>query len=225
MIELTNLSRSYQIAGRTIVALDKLNLTFPKGSFTAIRGESGSGKSTLLNLLGLMDHPTSGSYILDGQATERLSDVQQSALRASKLGFLFQSFRLIATRTLLENIMLPLDIAKKPGGKVGWKQRALTLLEEVGLEDRADHVPAELSGGQMQRAAFARALAVNPQVLLADEPTGNLDPHNRDVLLNLIERFHNSGKTVVLVTHDPIVAQRASRQIFLVQGILQSAIE
>ncbi len=225
MIELTNLSRSYQVAGRKVVALNQLNLTFSTGSFTAIRGESGSGKSTLLNLLGLMDRPTSGTYALNGQATERLSDMQQSALRASTLGFLFQSFRLIPTQTLLENVMLPLDIAKKSGGKIVWKQRALTLLEEVGLVDRANHIPAELSGGQMQRAAFARALAVDPQVLLADEPTGNLDPHNRDILLNLIEQFHNNGKTVILVTHDPIVAQRASRQVFLGQGTLQSTLE
>lgn len=220
MIELSNLSQYYRVGGRTVLALENVSLRFAEGSFTAVCGESGSGKSTLLNILGLMDRPTSGSYHLAGQATETLKDVEKSALRAKTLGFLFQSFRLVATQTVLENVMLPLDIAKVPGGKGAWKQRALELLEQVGLAERANHVPAELSGGQMQRAAFARALAANPRVLLADEPTGNLDSHNRDLILDLISQFHAEGKTVVVVTHDPLVATRASRQIVLQYGKL-----
>jgi putative ABC transport system ATP-binding protein len=220
MIELSNLSQYYRVGGRTVLALENVSLRFAEGSFTAVCGESGSGKSTLLNILGLMDRPTSGSYHLAGQATEQLRDAEKSALRAKTLGFLFQSFRLVATQTVLENVMLPLDIAKIPGGKGAWKQRALELLEQVGLAERANHVPAELSGGQMQRAAFARALAANPRVLLADEPTGNLDAHNRDLILDLISQFHAEGKTVVVVTHDPLVATRASRQIVLQNGRL-----
>ncbi len=218
MIELKDVSRNYQIIGRNICALNQVNLFLPKGSFTAIRGESGSGKSTLLNLLGLMDHPSTGQYFLNGQPTERLNDMQKSALRAKTLGFLFQSFRLISSRTILENILLPMDIAGKSKDKKIWKERAMLLLEQVGLADRAEHIPAELSGGQMQRAAFARALAAEPQVLLADEPTGNLDPENRDLILKLISQFHDDGNTVVVVTHDPLVAVKASNQIFLHQG-------
>ncbi|WP_027891514.1 ABC transporter ATP-binding protein [Calidithermus chliarophilus] len=218
MIELTDVTRDYPMRRRTVRALGPLSLRVGRGEFWAIQGRSGSGKSTLLNLIGLLDEATAGEYRLEGTPVTGLSDTQKSRLRARTFGFLFQSFRLVQGKTVLENVLLPMEIARLEADPRAREERALHLLEQVGLADRAAHLPAELSGGEAQRVAFARALANGPQVLLADEPTGNLDPINRDRVLGLIHAFHSQGTTVVLVTHDPEVARGAQRHLRLERG-------
>lgn len=215
MLSLLQVDYSYRLLHRQIPILSQLSHTFAQGSFTSIQAPSGSGKTTLLNLLGLLDKPTSGQYLVEAQDTLRLSDEQKSLLRAKTFGFLFQNFRLIPNRTVLENITVSLEIAGIQS-KQRQKEMALASLEQVGLVARAEHLPPELSGGEAQRVAFARAIAKQPKVLLADEPTGNLDNANRDRILSLITQFNQSGGTVILVTHDPVAA-RAAQQVFLLK--------
>jgi putative ABC transport system ATP-binding protein len=216
MIELHAVSRHYQIGANTVRALDGVDLTIGEGEFVAVTGASGSGKSTLLNVLGCLDRPDSGHYCLAGEDVSRLDDERASAIRNRRIGFVFQSFHLLPRLTVLENVLLPLRFCTPP--MPGAAERAHRLLDRVGLADRAQHRPAELSGGQMQRAAIARALLLQPRLLLADEPTGNLDSRSAADVLALLGEVHAAGQTVVLVTHDHDVAGRASRQIRLRDG-------
>ncbi len=216
MIELTAVTRSYAMGGSEVRALAGVDLTVAGGEFVAITGPSGSGKSSLLNLLGCLDRPSSGHYRLDGEAVATLDDERVSDLRSRKIGFVFQSFFLLPRLTVLENVLLPLRYAR--AADPGAAGRARQLLERVGLSDRLGHRPNELSGGQQQRAAIARALIRKPRLLLADEPTGNLDSKSTADVLKLFEELHGEGQTIVLVTHDADVAARAPRHVRLRDG-------
>jgi putative ABC transport system ATP-binding protein len=216
MIELTGVTRRFE--GRTgVTALDDTSLTIPGGQMTSIIGPSGSGKSTLLNLIGALDTPTSGEIRIDGQALSSLSDDDRTRLRRDKIGFIFQFFNLLPSLTCLENVGLPLHLRGWPRGKVG--ERARELLGLVQLSDRLEHLPDQLSGGQRQRVAIARALSIYPPILLADEPTGNLDSRTGTDILALIRDLHSRlGATIVIVTHDPAVAASCQRTITLRDG-------
>jgi putative ABC transport system ATP-binding protein len=216
MIELQGVERCYPMKGQTVRALAGVDLNIKEGEFVAITGASGSGKSTLLNVLGCLDRPDSGQYRLSGINVASLDDEQASEIRNRKIGFVFQSFHLLPRLTVLENVLLPRRFARE--SIPGIVESARTLLERVGLGERLQHRPTELSGGQMQRAAIARALVLQPALLLADEPTGNLDSRSASDVLALIEEVHAGGQTVVLVTHDNDVAARAPRQIRLKDG-------
>ncbi len=216
MIELEGVCRHYAIGATTVRALDGVDLRIAKGEFAVVTGPSGSGKSTLLNVLGCLDRPDRGHYRLGGEDVSRFDDARASTLRNRRIGFVFQSFHLLPRLTVLENVLLPLRFCTPPDA--GAPARATQLLERVGLSDRAGHRPAELSGGQMQRAAIARALLLQPDLLLADEPTGNLDSRSAADVLALLGEVHAAGQTVVLVTHDAEVAACATRQIRMRDG-------
>ena len=219
MIEAENISKAYNRGGKgTVEALKAITFHIASGEFVAVRGASGSGKSTLLNILGCLDRPTSGAYRLDGEDVARYSDGQLSRIRNAKIGFVFQAFNLLPRTTALENIEVPMVYRN---GHVD-RQKALSALERVGLRDRAHHFPTELSGGEQQRVAVARALINNPALILADEPTGNLDASaGRDVMA-LLEDLHKEGRTILLVTHDDAVARYASRELSLRDGTIAS---
>lgn len=219
MIELSAVTRSYAMGGSEVRALAGVDLGVGAGEFVAITGPSGSGKSSLLNLLGCLDRPSSGHYRLDGEAVATLDDERVSDLRSRKIGFVFQSFFLLPRLTVLENVLLPLRYAR--AADPGAAGRARQLLERVGLSDRLGHRPSELSGGQQQRAAIARALIRQPRLLLADEPTGNLDSKSTADVLRLFEELHGEGQTIVLVTHDADVAARAPRHVRLRDGRIE----
>jgi putative ABC transport system ATP-binding protein len=213
MIQLDNVSKEFDGA-RKVTALDRITLDIVRGEMVSIVGPSGSGKSTLLNLIGTLDRPSSGSIQIDGQQIGSLGDADLTRVRRDKIGFIFQFFNLLLSLSCLENVGLPLQLRGWPAGKV--KERARELLELVGLGNRLEHLPDELSGGERQRVAIARALAYNPPILLADEPTGNLDSHTGREILALIHDLHDRfGGTVVLVTHDDSVARTAPRCIKL----------
>ena len=216
MIELQDVHRRYAMSGQTVHALAGVDLRIGAGEFVAITGPSGSGKSSLLNILGCLDHPSSGRYLIEGRDVAGFDDEAASHLRNRRIGFVFQSFHLLPRLTVLENVLLPLRFHREP--PAGIHDRALALLDRVGLGGRRDHRPGELSGGQMQRAAIARALLLEPALLLADEPTGNLDSKSAADVLGLIAEVHGSGQTVVLVTHDHDVAASAPRQVRLRDG-------
>lgn len=216
VIRLESLSRVYRMGETDVRALDGLDLTIERGSFWAIMGSSGSGKSTLLNLLGCLDRPTSGRYLLEGEDVSRLDDDALSARRLRHMGFVFQSFNLVPQLTVLENIELPLFyLGVEPDESA---QRATKLASMVGLESRMGHRPNELSGGQCQRVAIARALANDPSVILADEPTGNLDSRTGEQIMTLLKTLHARGKTVIIVTHEDEVAAEAQYQLRLRDG-------
>ena len=219
MIELQAVHRRYTMSGQTVHALAGIDVAIGQGEFLAITGASGSGKSSLLNVLGCLDRPDSGRYLLEGRDVALLDDEATSNIRNRRIGFVFQSFHLLPRLSVLENVMLPLRFAREAPD--GVEARARTLLERVGLADRSGHRPGELSGGQMQRAAIARALLLQPALLLADEPTGNLDSKSAADVLALIDEVHAGGQTVVLVTHDHDVAARAPRQIRLHDGRIE----
>lgn len=219
MIELQGVHRRYVMSGQTVHALAGVDLTIGAGEFVALTGPSGSGKSSLLNLLGCLDHPSEGRYLIEGNDVAHLDDEASSDLRNRRIGFVFQSFHLLPRLTVLENVLLPLRFHRSPPADA--KDHASELLERVGLADRRDHRPSELSGGQMQRVAIARALLLKPALLLADEPTGNLDSRSAADVMGLIGDVHGSGQTVVLVTHDPDVAAHAPRQIRLRDGRIE----
>jgi putative ABC transport system ATP-binding protein len=216
MIELRGIERRYAMSGQTVHALAGVDLDIAAGEFVAITGASGSGKSTLLNLLGCLDRPNAGHYHLDGVNVAALDDEASSEMRNQRIGFVFQSFHLLPRLTVLENVLLPTRFARSADPEA--ESRARTLLERVGLGDRTGHRPGELSGGQMQRAAIARALLMQPALLLADEPTGNLDSRSAADVLALIAEVNQAHQTVILVTHDPDVAASAPRSIRLRDG-------
>src|SRR5579863_8278134 len=221
MIKLNQTSRVYpaqaEANGEVIRALDNFSFNVDPGEWIAIMGPSGSGKSTLVNLIGCLDRPTSGEIWLDGQNVARLSAAELNRVRAEKIGFIFQQFHLIPYLTALENVMLAQYFHSMTD-----EQEALEALERVGLKDRADHVPAQLSGGEQQRVCIARALINDPKIVLADEPTGNLDAQNEEIVLRLLREFHQQGRTIVMVTHDPVVARLADRRIELHHGKIAS---
>jgi putative ABC transport system ATP-binding protein len=218
MVRLDAVSKVYSKSGQKILALAPCSLEFEEGEFLAVTGHSGSGKSTLLAILGGMLAPTSGEVRWDGQSLYQLSVTERTRLRRRKIGFVFQSFNLVPYLTALENVQVPLYLAGvKPAEQ---RRRATALLEQVGLSDRLRHRPSELSAGQQQRVALARTLANDPPLILADEPTGNLDPNTREQVLGLLESFRHSGKTVVMVTHDPAAAGRAGRVLRLADGVV-----
>ncbi|MBB4738700.1 putative ABC transport system ATP-binding protein [Actinoplanes octamycinicus] len=217
VIALAGASRVYPGVS-PIVALRPTDLAVPRGDAVAITGRSGSGKSTLLQLLGLLDRPTEGQYWLNGVDTAAMTDRQRTRLRGSQIGFVFQSFHLIAHRTVEENVRLGLMYRGVPRSRR--RSRALDALSRVGLADRADALPGELSGGQRQRVAIARALAIEPAVLLADEPTGNLDTHTAEDVLQLFDAIHRDGQTLVVVTHDQDVAARMPRRLTITDGLV-----
>jgi putative ABC transport system ATP-binding protein len=216
MIELSNITRLFQVGDQQVHALDDVTLAIGNGEYVAVMGPSGSGKSTLLNVLGLLDQPTAGVYRLDGRETTGLSDDEQARVRSEKIGFIFQTFHLVPRLTALENVELPMTLASRPAAER--RARALELLAGVGLSDRAHHRPDQLSGGQRQRVAIARALTMKPTLLLADEPTGNLDSASGKEVLEALERLNTEGFTLVVVTHDPVVGARARRRIGMRDG-------
>lgn len=215
-IEISGLSKHYLLGGERVVALDGVSLEIAPGSLFAIMGPSGSGKSTLMNLLGLLDSPTGGSYLIGGREVARLSDAERSRTRRESIGFIFQSFNLLPRKTALENVATPLMYAGV--GRRERVRRATALLEQLGLGDRLGHRPTELSGGQQQRVAIARALVNEPTLILADEPTGNLDSHTGREVLGILKELHAAGRTIVVVTHDRAVAENAERIVTLVDG-------
>jgi putative ABC transport system ATP-binding protein len=215
--------KKFYVLGEDVVvkALRGVSIDFPAGDFVAIMGSSGSGKSTLLNLLGALDRPTEGSYILSGEDVAVLSDDELSRIRNQMIGFIFQSYNLIPQYTVLENIAVPMHY--RPGyppisaTDQAWCEE---LAHKVGLGDRMDHRPFQLSGGQQQRVAIARALVNDPQIILADEPTGNLDSVTEDEIMRLLEELNAEGRTIIMVTHEDIVAARAKRQIHMKDGLV-----
>jgi putative ABC transport system ATP-binding protein len=219
MVRMEGVTRHYRVGGQTIKALDGVSFEIPKGQFTAIVGPSGSGKSTLLNMLGCLDRPSAGAYHLDGEDVSAFDDERASDFRNRRIGFVFQSFHLLPRLSVLENTLLPRRFLRGPDP--GLEARALELLERMGLGGHLAHRPGQLSGGQMQRVAIARALLMQPALLLADEPTGNLDSRSAAGVLSLIAEVHASGQTVVLVTHDADVASRSQRQIGIRDGRIE----
>lgn len=218
MIRLENVSRLYRMGDAVVHALKGVTLTIGRGSFVALMGPSGSGKSTLLHILGLLDRPTAGSYLLDGQDVGKLTEGQRSRLRREAIGFVFQFFHLLGRLTALGNVELPMMFAGI--GAAERKRRALEALEAVGLAHRAHHRPDQLSGGERQRVAIARAVVMGPRLLLADEPTGNLDRASAAEVMELVRALHRQGMTVVLVTHDPEIASLAHEVYRLADGRL-----
>ena len=217
MIEVRNVKRWIQNGSRRVDILKGISFSIPAGQFVAIVGASGSGKSTLLGLLAGLDTPSEGEIWLDGTPIHNLAETDLAAVRGRKIGFVFQSYQLISTLTALENVLLPFELNVEGSGL----KQARSLLEAVGLSERMDHYPVQLSGGEQQRVALARAFVVNPPIVMADEPTGNLDSANGRLVLDLLlERHIHAGATLVLVTHDPEVAARADRKIVLKDGLI-----
>ena len=219
MIKLEQIEKTYEKHGQAVHALEDVNLHLPKGGFLAVTGPSGSGKTTLMNILGCLDRPDSGIYRLDGQTVDRLDGAQAADLRNRKIGFIFQSFNLIGSMTALENVELPLVL--RGVGRKNRRQTALEALERVGLSQRAMHRPSELSGGQQQRVAIARVLAQNPPLILADEPTGNLDGASSREILSILRQLNGEGQTVVMITHDDSIAAAAPAQMRMEAGRLK----
>ncbi len=216
MIQLEKVSRSFIVGDQQVAALRGIDLNIAAGDYVSIMGPSGSGKSTLLNLIGLLDRPSSGTYKLDGGDVTELDDVQQAKVRSEKIGFVFQAFHLVPRLTAAMNIELPMILAGiAPAER---KTRVEKLLENYGLMDRADHRPDQLSGGQRQRVAIARATSMHPTVLLADEPTGNLDQTTGKEVIDLLEQLLEQNVALIMVTHDPVIGSRAKRQIHMVDG-------
>lgn len=222
MIELSQVSRTFTVGDQQVAALRGIDLNIAAGDYVSIMGPSGSGKSTLLNLIGLLDRPSSGTYKLDGGNVTALDDVQQARVRSEKIGFVFQSFHLVPRLTAAMNIELPMILAGiAPEER---NERVAKLVENYGLKDRADHRPEQLSGGQRQRVAIARATSMRPAVLLADEPTGNLDQATGKEVMHLLEQLVEQNVALILVTHDPDLGGRAHRQIHMVDGQIISEV-
>jgi putative ABC transport system ATP-binding protein len=220
LIQLTAIERSFHLGDSTVHALQGLNLTIGRGEYCAVTGPSGSGKSTLMNLIGLLDRPDRGAYEFAGRAVTTLSDDEQARLRSRQIGFVFQSFHLVPRLSAADNIALPLILAGIPAPERA--ERVAQALASLGLADRARHRPDQLSGGQRQRVAIARATIMQPALLLADEPTGNLDRATGEEVSRLLEGLHANGMTLIIVTHDPHMARRAPRQLAMEDGLLRS---
>ena len=216
IITMTDITKVYSVGGEEMRALDGANLTIREGEFVSIIGPSGSGKSTLMNIIGCLDVADSGEYILDGQSIEQYSEEELARIRNKKIGFIFQNFNLLSRMSALSNVELPLIYQRMHINER--KQQAQRALDRVGLSDRSSHKPAELSGGQQQRVAIARALATNPAILLADEPTGNLDSKTGDDIMPLFHELHRAGDTIVLITHNEEIAKQAQRRIRIMDG-------
>jgi putative ABC transport system ATP-binding protein len=216
VITLSNIHRDFQVGDQLVHALDGISLNIGVGDYISIMGPSGSGKSTLLNLIGLLDRPSSGSYHLNGRDITSLSDIEQAAVRNQEIGFVFQMFHLVPRLTAAENIELPLILAGVTPAQR--HQRVEAILEELNLTDRGHHKPDQLSGGQRQRVAIARATINQPKILLADEPTGNLDRKSGQDVIHLLEDLNKRGITLIMVTHDAEIGQRAERELHMVDG-------
>ena len=216
IIELKNVEKFYQMEEVEVKALNNVNLEIIKNDFVAIMGPSGSGKSTLLHMVGCLDRPTKGKIFLNGVDISKLNDSKLARLRGREIGFVFQTFNLYPTLTALENVELPMIIIEKK--KKERKQRALELLKMVGLEERAQHLPSQLSGGERQRVAIARSMANNPQIILADEPTGNLDSKSGEEIMKTFVKLNESGKTVIVITHDQTIASHAKSIVKIKDG-------
>ncbi len=219
--QVTDLHKYYYLGDVVVKALRGVSIDFPEGDFVAIMGSSGSGKSTLLNLLGALDRPTQGEYILGGRPVSQLNDDELSMIRNRMIGFIFQSYNLISQYTVLENIEVPLHY--RPGASsvtAADRDRCLDLAAQVGLDDRLDHRPFQLSGGQQQRVAIARAMVNDPQIILADEPTGNLDSSTGAEIMEMLLKLNAEGRTIIMVTHEPEVAELAKRQIYMRDGLV-----
>ncbi len=220
VIRIENLTRFYTIGEETVRALNGINLTIQKNEYVALMGPSGSGKSTLMNIIGCLDTPTSGEYFLNGPNVAQLSDSELAAIRNKEIGFVFQTFNLLPRLTALQNVALPLVYAGIPEAER--LKKAKEVLEQVGLGNRITHKPNELSGGQRQRVAVARALVNHPSIILADEPTGNLDTKTSEEIMQLFDIIHQAGNTIVLVTHEEDIALRAKRVVRMRDGIVES---
>ena len=218
VIEIKDITKTYVNGKLSVPVLHGINLTIYEGEFTSIIGPSGSGKSTFMNILGCLDRPTSGSYKLSGEEVANLDDDELAFVRNKKIGFVFQSFNLLTKLTALDNVALPMVYAGVD--KVTRRARATELLTSLGLGDRLDHLPAELSGGQRQRVAIARSLANNPSIIMADEPTGNLDSKSTIEVMNIFMNLYKEGRTIILVTHEPEIATYASRNVVLKDGLI-----
>ncbi len=219
MLTIEGVSKSYSLGKLSVPVLHNINLAINEGEFAAIMGPSGSGKSTLMNLIGCLDRPTAGKIIIGDMDTSTLPDMELSRIRGKKIGFVFQTFNLISRLTALKNVELPMVYQDISGSQR--VKRASELLGMLGLEDRMDHKPAELSGGQRQRVAIARALANEPEILLADEPTGNLDSKTGREIMQIFNNLHNEGRTILMVTHDQTLAQNCDRIIRLKDGRIE----
>lgn len=222
IIQIKDIKRNFALGAETVFVLKGVDLEIEKGDYVALMGPSGSGKSTLMNILGCLDTPTSGSYILNGKDVSKMNDNELAEIRNKEIGFVFQTFNLLPRTTALDNVALPMVYAGK--GKTERHKRAAEVLTQVGLHDRMDHQPNQLSGGQRQRVAVARALVNHPSIILADEPTGNLDTKTSIEIMALFNEIHSRGNTVILVTHEEDIAEHAHRIIRLRDGIVESDI-
>lgn len=219
-----DIRKTYRVGEVDVPVLMGVSLNISQGEFVALMGSSGSGKSTLMNIVGCLDRPTAGQYWLDGVEISGLNASERARLRNRMLGFVFQTFNLLPRTSALENVMMPLNYTRDNTTEQQKKQRASVLLERVGLSDRFDHLPSQLSGGQQQRVAIARSLINQPQVLLADEPTGNLDSRTSEEILLMFKELNSSdGITVILVTHDPGIAQHAGRTVYIKDGLIEKS--
>ena len=220
IIETKNLKRNFKVGSETIQALKGVNLSIDKGEFVSIMGPSGSGKTTLMNIIGCLDTPTSGSYYLNNQPISALNDNELAIIRNKEIGFVFQSFHLLAKNSALDNVLLPLKYAGKNSNES--LIRAKEVLGQVGLSDRINHGPSELSGGQQQRVAIARALVNKPSILFADEPTGNLDSQTGNYVMDLFKELNQQGQTIIVITHEDNIANKSDRIINIKDGLIES---
>ncbi|WP_440956790.1 ABC transporter ATP-binding protein [Methanosarcina sp. Mfa9] len=219
LVEVTNVRKSYVLGGAEVPVLSDINLKINEGEFLAIMGPSGSGKSTLVNLIGCLDRPTEGQVLIRGRDIHKMPDEELARLRGLEIGFVFQTFNLVPRLTALENVLLPTYANSRE--RIDSRIRATELLKQVGLEDRMHHKPGELSGGQSQRVSIARALINDPALLLADEPTGNLDSRTGDEILGMFAEINKEGRSIVMVTHDPEIANYADRIILVKDGVIK----
>jgi ABC-type lipoprotein export system ATPase subunit len=222
LIELRDIRKIYRLGEVDLPVLNGISMRVARGELVALMGASGSGKSTLMHVMGCLDHPSAGEYWLQGREISGLSATERARVRKQTIGFVFQNFNLLARTSALENVVMPLSYAVEHLGEAQMRQRAAELLERVGLADRMHHLPSQLSGGQQQRVAIARALVNNPQILLADEPTGNLDSRTSEEILRMFQDLNRrEGLTIILVTHDPEVARSAQRVIHIKDGLIE----